>query len=209
MKDIEAAIKRAQDNKLTPLVIDRSEAHAFDTFLGYSATIIDAKKVAINDIAIKKQPVPEVMDGVRKTICNGMKYGKRVAIACQTSAPNFVGQLCDGKNGADLAGKPYEKAMNATEKKVFPLDLFDDSARKYANEAEMSGAEIEAFFREEDVADTQGFAKTVGTFNVIVTTQFNYEDIDDFLFKDDAPSLPPGKFQAIWIAHEDDMAFME
>jgi hypothetical protein len=202
MTAVPKAIEDAQAAGLTPLIIDRSESHAYDAFLGYAASILDAKAMAL-DVSVQKKPIAEVMDKQRKTIVSGIKFGKTVAIACQTCAPDFVGQFNDEKCETDLSGKPFANATTATTKAVIPLDLFDNSGKAYL---EMGKAET--LFRDDDVADSQNFARVTEKFNIIVTTQFNYEDIDDFLFKDGSPCLPPGKFQAIWVAHDEGMVPM-
>lgn len=207
MTDLPKALEAAKEAKLTPLVMDRSESHACDTFWSYQAQILDAKKMAL-DVSLRKEPILDVMDRQRKTICGSISFGKTLVFACQTSCPDFKETFndtkCCGEDTAHLEGKPFTQST-AENKAFIPLDLFDNGGRDYTSQENVQKAE--AMFRQEEVAATSGFAKIVEGFNIIVSTHFNYEDLDDFLFAD-AYGLPPGKFFPIWIQHEDGTAAM-
>ena len=50
---LQEAIGAARAAGKTPLIADTSEAHAVDTFFGYSAVMVDAKQCSLN-VAIKR-----------------------------------------------------------------------------------------------------------------------------------------------------------
>jgi len=223
MTELPAALEEAANAGLTPLVIDRSSQHAVDTFWTYSASILDAKKMAL-DVTVRKEPMKDVMDKQRKILCQAIMHGKTLIFACQTSCPDFKATFndiscCDPENAnltkngeyigldakADFEGKPF-KSSTAENKAFIPLDLFDNGGRPYTEKENVK--KCEALFRQEEADQNSGIAKIVDTFNIIVSTHFNYEDLDDFLFAD-TYGLPPGKFFPIWIQHEDGTAAME
>jgi len=169
---------------------------------GATAALLDAKKMAL-DVSVRKQPMLEVMDAQRKTVVQSIMHGKTLIFACQTACPDFAGKFNDTSAGLpedELAGKPFP-ASTAENKAFLPLDLFDNGGRGYTTKDGVKKAE--ALFRPEEAsAQNGGQAKIVDGFNIIVSTHFNYEDLDDFLFNGDY-GLPLGKFFPIWIQHED------
>jgi hypothetical protein len=108
----------------------------------------------------------------------------------------------------DLSGKPFANA-EATEKSVFPLALFDSAGAGAGAAGLLDKATAEKLMREENVKDSGGQAKINRDFNVVVTTHFRCEDLDEHFFGEDAPRLPPGKFQPMWVQHEDGTDVME
>ena len=197
LTELPAAIEEAQAAGFTPLVVDRSADHAVDTFFSYSATILDAKKMQL-DVSVQKMEMAEVMERCRKQLLSCLRQNKQLVVACQGCAPNFVGQFDDAKCGLDLSGKANE-SQKGEGKSFLPTELLFENGGKGL----LAEAAWEKLFREEDVKDAGGmaFVDPESKFSVVVTTQFNYEDLDDFLFKEGAEALPAGKFQVIWVAH--------
>jgi len=209
MPEMPAAIKAARDSGLTPLVIDRSESKLVDTFFGYSARLLDAKKLGL-DASIRKQPLVEVMEAFRDQLATALQFGDTLVIACQNSVCDFVGKFNDTKAieaGFDSAGKPFPASTSET-KSLFPIEILENSGLNFVKKE--NEAKAEAVFREAQLASGLAIIKAKldddgkheSGFNVVVTTHFNYEDLDEFMFNGDY-GLPPGKFQPIWIKHED------
>jgi hypothetical protein len=198
MTEIEGAIKKAKEAGLTPLIIDRSEQHLMDSFYGYSSEVIDIKKMGL-DVSLRKQPIEEVMDDTRSNIVRSMKNGRTCVFACQTAAVDFVGKFNDEKSGVDLSGKAFANCKSDT-KALMPAEILIDSGKALQDESV-----AEKLFRDADL--TSGFADTsrLKDWSIVVTTHFSYEDLDDFMFSGDF-GMPLGKFQPIWIAHEEGTA---
>ena len=208
MVGLPAAIEAAQAAGLTALVVDRSTSHAVDTFFSYSSTVLDAKKMQL-DVSVQKLEMAEVMERTRKQLLGCLRQDKTLIVACQSCAPDFVGQFDVAACGLDLSGKSYPGAKGEG-KSFLPAELLFDKSGKGL----LAEAAWEKLFREEEVKEPMGgaglaFVNPESKFNVVVTTQFNVEDLDDFLFKEGSPALPAGKFQVIWVAHTEGTEAME
>jgi hypothetical protein len=206
LEELDGALSAAKLANLTPLVIDRSASHAIDSFFQYKGTVIDAKAMSL-DVTIRNKSYEEVMEKQRCVLALSIMHGKTCVVACSGAAPDFMGTFNDtalaASSALDLSGKPFASAT-ATDKSVFPLELFDSCGACL-----LEPATAEKLMREENVTDHGGQAKIDAKFNVVVTTHFRCLDLDDHFFSGDAPRLPPGKFQPIWIQHEDGTDVME
>lgn len=134
---------------LTPLVLDESRGHNVDTFMRYSPTsIFDAKKCGL-DAALKKCTEEDALEAARKALVHAMKRGLTLVVCMQQASPPFSSWL----NHPDF----------------FPAkEVFARSGRGLIEDE----AWAQRIFREEDTADSHGFAIPHKDFRVIVTSWF-------------------------------------
>ena len=81
---------------------------------------------------------------------------------------------------------------------MLPLELFHEAGKPLTQEGW-----ADKLYREDEVKSSGGLAMADEKFSVVVTTTFEHDDIGDFHFKEEAHGLPRGKFQPIWVAHND------
>ena len=80
---IQQAVDSSRAAGLTPLIVDRSEAHLLDTFHSYKAdSVLDAKMVGL-EVAKKNKTVAEGQRDLRKKLAYAMSKGQDMVISCQ------------------------------------------------------------------------------------------------------------------------------
>lgn len=157
-------VAKAIDASLTPLIIDSSESGLVDTFFNYGKSpydksggcvILDAKRMCLSK-TLKKMPLEDVLEEFRKPVYDALSVGKCLAICCSKSVPNFSGEF----NGKD----------------TIPLGLFAEAGKALLGNTQ-------EFFRDSD--ECHGASECMGTkFAVVVTTQFDAAEYEEYLFAD-------------------------
>jgi len=183
LTDLTKAIESAQEAKLTPLVVDRSAAHLADTFFGYGGGVLVDAKAASLKVARKDITLEESQANLRAVLSTALANGKQIVFACQQASP-AMGDLCHD-------GFPVETftagaiATDAWAEKI----VTDDDAKQYTAGMKMANAK----------------------FNMIVSSWFAVEDMEDFLFADGMGFAKIGKapFQIIEIEHEEGTELIE
>ena len=131
-----------------------------------------------------------------------MKYGKVLAINLGTAAVDFRNQFNDEIVGIKYVSNSNNNNSNNDDDDVhpqsfFPPEVFIESGRKLHEEGW-----AERLFREEDMKPHKNFAICRKEFRVIVVSQIDEIDIDEFLFKEALPNK--NNFQLIKIDYDDD-----
>lgn len=193
MTELNKAIDEALEKNLTPLILDYSKNNLVQTFYSYNATLIDAKAMFLKT-RNGSATVPDVLNDARKSFVSTLKTGKTCVVAMQSAATDFVGKFNDSK---------CDELDTSDGKVYFPLDIFENSGRKYTAQEEFNKINRPG---EDDIPGMENHFITeqqTADWKMIVLSHFLYEDFEDFLFPDEEHGLPQGKFQPIWIQHVD------
>jgi hypothetical protein len=187
------AIEIAVAHKKTPLIIDPSEDHKVDTFFSYrSAVMLDGKKMGL-DKSMKHIPVMDIMEEARKKLVTALKFGYPFVIAMSNSVTDFAQTFNDTS-----CGIPRE-AM------CFPMEALRCGGKELLQEEYMNG-----LFREEDKESGFAHCRSPATFQVILTSTFQVEDYEEYLFGNDwGLPKPIESYQVIIIKDRIDAAALE
>ena len=195
LTDLVEAIDRAVKAGKTPLVVDRSEAGLVDTFYSYrSVQMLDAKKMGL-DKAMKKVPVPDILEEARGKLVSALKLGFALVICMQTSVTDFSMTFNDESAKDALKGEEGQK--------WFPKEVFLNAGRSL-----VSDENLKALFREADLEHGIAMSREPENFHVIITTRFAPEDFEEYLLTEEwgLPRILPKEeqYQYIIIEHEED-----
>jgi len=179
LTELPAKMKEAIAEGLTPLVLDKSDDHKVDTFLGYSGdwSLQDAKAMSLAHTMGEKKPAAELLEDMRQKLVTIMKppgTGRFVVFSMQQAAVDFVGTF----NGDDTV----------------PLALFDKAGKGLCG---IDNALSKPMFRDEDTKDQAGMSSCGDDFGVAVSSWFASEDIDDFLFNGKYGLPPRSQFKIL------------
>mmetsp|Transcript_22847 Transcript_22847/g.57206 ORF Transcript_22847/g.57206 Transcript_22847/m.57206 type:complete len:369 (+) Transcript_22847:120-1226(+) len=167
MGDLPAAIEASIQRGKTPLLVDATvgvEGESFsplETFYSYSGdALIEMKKLVVDVNIQKEKTLEEAMEGCRKKLVEGLKYGKGLIVLMSNSAP------------------PLKSKFTSAE--TLPIDVFDASKVK---------AVLSKDYREwggtflPGVIDAERDKCPVihKDFKVVVVTKFSPEDYAEFL----------------------------
>ena len=191
------AINAAVEKGKTPLVVDRSADDKVNTFFNYqTVSMLDGKKMGL-DQSMRNISLVNILDGARMKIVTALKFGRPLVIVMSTSTIDF----------ANVFNDDHLTKSRAEGKMFFPLEIFKGAGRGLLRQEFMNG-----LFREEDKADTNGFAicKSPDTFHTVITSRFAPADFEDYLFRSDGYGLPGPKnnYEFIVIHHDADVELM-
>ena len=149
LQELILTIDTVVESGLTPLILDDSHSHNVDTFFRYTPTsILDAKKCGL-DVALKKKSKEESLESARQALVHAMKRGLTLVVSMQQGSP------------------PFSLWLNHPD--FFPaVEVFTRSGKALVEDERWA----RQVFREEDTADTQGFAIPHKDFRVVVTSWF-------------------------------------
>jgi len=190
LTEIVDAIDVAVEMGFTPLIVDSSEDNKVNTFFSYgNGILLDSKKLGL-DKSMRNVPLKELMYQARKSLVNAMKYGNSLIIAMTKAVTDFNGIFTDesieSQNPENMVDITYG---NDKTKMCFPLEVFNQGGIALANE---NNPYINALFRDEDKEQGIAFCRESEKFKVIITTQFEKDDFESFLF-DNEWGLPKPK----------------
>lgn len=158
----------------TPLILDRSQRmDIFFQYSGdYSGVFIDAKKCIVETLVLKKVTLQETLEDMRQKLVLALKYGRTLVIRM-------------GDTAMDLKTR-------FTHPDYFPSDLI----LKEAGRAMLLEPNYSRVVRDAD--KDQNIFVAMPDFKVIVTSEFELQDFDEFL----ADAFPFGlneEMIPIWI----------
>lgn len=170
--DTISPILTSEQPQKTPLIIDPSgKADVFFTYGGgVNPRILDAKKYAGQVLIAKIMTADEALEEMRQSLVNSLKWGNTLVISLQDTALAFKSTF--------------------TSPKAFPVnELLQNCGRKFLEEAQWSHV-----VREQD-KEPYGVFVPHQDFRVLVTSQFDLEDYEEFL----QDSIPLEHFIPIYI----------
>ena len=173
-------IDEAVNAGFTPLVCDPSGSKV-DTFFSYSnGIVLDAKEASLK-LAKKEITVEEALEKCRSKLAPAMKRGETLVVAMTNNSPSF---------STDLSSETEFPAA----------ELFKGAGKGIATEEWAT-----KLFRESDTADSAGLALANPDFKVVLTTQFQPDDINEFLFAEGMgmATFSPAMFQVICIEQDE------
>lgn len=197
LTDLLIACNDAIKNGKTPLVVDNSADSKVNTFISYrSAIIIDGKKMGL-DKSLRNIPVAEIMEGARVKLVSAIKHGFPLIIALQSSVTDFATTFCDEKQSQNL---DTQGGM----RKFFPLEVFKSAGKCLLSEENMN-----SLFRDNEKEHGMAISRNPDGFFIGITTSFNPNDFEGYLF-DNEYGLPKPKdfYQFIIVKHAKDEPLM-
>uniref|UniRef100_A0A6U3T5W4 Uncharacterized protein n=1 Tax=Octactis speculum TaxID=3111310 RepID=A0A6U3T5W4_9STRA len=190
--DLPAFVDAAVAEGLTPLICDPGNNKVVDTFFSYGgmgAVVLDAKKMGM-DKTMRKTPVPNILEVARTKVVRAMRSGSTLVISMQQAAVDMIGTF----NGET----------------TLPIELFNNSGAGFVNAPSMSGdgdivlnERTDMIFRPEDTVETAGIVMCRQGFQVVVTSHFQSEDLDSYLFSGEYGLPTRDKFKVIKIRSDD------
>jgi hypothetical protein len=152
----------------TPLVVDSSEDDKVNTFFTYrSVVMLDGKKMGL-DKSMRNIPVPTIMEEARVKLVAALKFGYPFVIAMTKSVTDFATLWND------------ESANSDPDKPCLPKCMLVNAGRELLEQEW-----LDKLFRPEEKEGNFAFSRSPDTFCVILTTQFQEEDFEEYLFDND------------------------
>eukprot|EP01041_Mallomonas_annulata_P000892 gene892-1728_t len=170
----------------TPLIVDNSEGDSVNTYYSYrNAILLDGKKMGL-DKSLKKIPITEIMEEARKKLVAAIKLGVPLVIAMTASVTDFAQTFTD-EAACNLLENPLDLENNT--KMYFPLDVF-----KNAGNGLLADEKMDKLFRNNEKDHGVAVSRNAAGFHIILTSRFDPEDFEEYLFGNDY-GLPKPKEQ--------------
>jgi len=145
--------------------------------------MIDGKKMGL-DKSMNKIPVSTIMEEARKKIVASLKLGNPIIVALTKSVTDFATTFND-VSASTAATDPLDLSKGS----FIPIELFQLGGKKLLEEDMMK-----SLFREDELEQGMALCRSPDTFHVVVTSQFQPEDFEEYLFSNDY-GLPKPKEQ--------------
>lgn len=183
------AIEKALEQGKTPLIVDSSEDDKVNTYFSYrSAVLLDGKKMGLDKTLHRKQ-VRDILEEARAKLVSALKYGQPLVIAMTTSVTDFATTFNDATARAE---------HGLDDKMYFPIEIFDNAGRSLLQQSFLDG-----LFREADLESGFAVSRDPQNFQVLLTTRFQREDFEDYLFGNSwGLPKPQDKYSYIFIKNE-------
>lgn len=184
LPEMPKAIKKAQDEGLTPLILDQTPHKAVDTFYSYQmAQVVEGKKLVMQG----RDPagLAQVMEESRQLLLRAMAKGFTLYLRMTNCAADIVSSYQDPKK------LPVEVWDHSEVRKVLGENLVEE-------DSPLKGVVDEDACFDHDMGSKDYF-QVHKDFHVVVCSHFEVEDYEEFL----ARALPLDRMQAILINEHD------
>lgn len=176
---------------LTPLVVDSSVDAKVDTFFSYrSAVMLDGKKMGL-DKSLRGVDIADIMESARVKLVAAIKLGNPLVISMQTSITDFMTTFTD---------EAVHGNVDAIAETDGPLNFPAMAFRRAGKDLVLREDVLERLFRSEEKENGHAFCRSLKDFHIILTTQFDTESFEEYLFGGDCGLVkPPALYQFIVI----------
>lgn len=165
LTELRTKLKEAVTAGLTPLILDPT-GRINEHFIVHGAEVLDVKSLVVESVV--RENHDEAAERARSATVAAMKIGNTLVMAMQQAAPDF-GRFAD----------------------ALPPALFQRAGKTFVGSS--SGAA--RMFTQDDCLETGGDAKCDPDFQVVLTTSFKPEEVEEYLFQQPQPRGLPSRTQ--------------